>query len=180
MSIDDESSNELLTDPDLADVAAAILDGRLVDWNAVASRTPSSRREDLQQLRLLADLASVSAEITLSPGDWLFVQGAAHDRHFLVVDGEVETARRDPEVRRRYGPGDLVTSAAALANRARDWGARARTAARLLAIPHEAWFDLMEEHFELVDSTLAMLATEREALLEVLAASAGPDGLVLT
>ena len=149
----------------------------MIEKIAFLGEVPIARGPGVQSL---ADLSSVSAEITLLRGEGLFAQGATHDHHFLVVEGEVEATRQDPEVRRSYGPGDLVTGAAAIADRASDWTARAGTAARLLTIPRETWFDLMEEHFELVDATLAMLAMEREALLGILAVSAGPGGLLLT
>jgi hypothetical protein len=38
----------------------------------------------------------------------------------------------------------------------------------------------MDAHFDLVHSTIAVLAIERELLLERLAAHAGPEGIVLT
>jgi CRP-like cAMP-binding protein len=131
-------------------------------------------------LQALADLASSSEEIVLSAGDTVFGDASANDRLYVVVDGEVDATRRNPDVDRHYTRGDIVTGPAALSDHARQWSARARTWARLLAIPLEAWFDLMEEHFELVDYTLANLAIQRDRILTQLAADAGPEGLVLT
>jgi CRP-like cAMP-binding protein len=62
----------------------------------------------------------------------------------------------------------------------RAWDAWAREPTRLLKVPVEVWFDLFEEHFDLVISTRVVLARERDAILEQLAAEAGPAGLVLT
>ncbi len=131
-------------------------------------------------VQALADLANVSKDLSVKPGASVFDSGEANDHFFLVVDGEIEATRRDPDVRRRYTPGEAVTGAAALSERRTHWAARAVGSARLLAVPIEGWFDLIEEHFELANSTLAVFATERERILDQLAAKAGPDGIVLT
>jgi CRP-like cAMP-binding protein len=131
-------------------------------------------------VQALADLANVSHDLLVKPGTSVFAAREANDHFFLVVDGEVEATRKDPDVRRRYAPGETVIGAAALSERRAHWAARAVGSARLLAVPIEAWFDLMEEHFELANSTLAVFARDRERILEELAAAAGPEGIVLT
>ena len=131
-------------------------------------------------VQALADLANVSKDLSVKPGASVFESGGASDHFFLVVDGEVEATRKDPDVRRRHAPGEAVTGAAALSERRVHWAARAVGPARLLAVPIEAWFDLMEEHFELASSTLGVFARDRERILEQLAAEAGPEGIVLT
>jgi len=131
-------------------------------------------------VQALADLANVSKDLSVKPGASVFDSGEANDHFFLVVDGEVEATRKDPDVRRRYAPGEVVTGAAALSERRAHWAARAVGSARLLAVPIEAWFDLTEEHFELASSTLAVFAQYRERILDQLAAEAGPEGIVLT
>jgi hypothetical protein len=75
--------------------------------------------------------------------------------------------------------GEIVTGAAALSGEERHWSAQAGGTARQLAIPLEAWFDLMEEHFDLARSTMAVLAAQRKLILEHPGASAGPEGLVM-
>jgi CRP-like cAMP-binding protein len=131
-------------------------------------------------VQALADLANVSKDLSVKPGASLFDSGGANDHFFLVVDGEIEATRKDPDVRRRYALGEAVTGAAALSERRAHWAARAVGSARLLAVPIEAWFDLMEEHFELANSTIAVFARDRERILDQLAAEAGPDGVILT
>jgi len=131
-------------------------------------------------IQALADVANVSTESTLRLGEELFREAETRDHFFLVVDGEIEAARRNPDVHRLYSAGEVVTSAAALSPLSREWAARARSPARLLAVPLEAWFDLMEEHFDLAQSTMAVLAVERERILDRLAADAGPEGILLT
>jgi hypothetical protein len=58
------------------------------------------------------------------------------------------------------------------------WQAQATAPTRAISFPIEALFDLMEEHFDLVRSTLAALGARRELLLEYLATQS--RDLVLT
>ena len=148
----------------------------ILDRIAFLTRLPIATGVGVQAL---ADLAAGAEEVTLGPGEALFQAGAARDRFFVVVDGSVAAHRRDPEARRLYARGEIVTGPAALSDRARHWTAEARTPTRLLAIPLEAWFDLMEEHFELAGATMGTLAVERERILTRLASEKGPAGLVL-
>jgi CRP-like cAMP-binding protein len=131
-------------------------------------------------IQALADLANVSKDVSLEPGDSVFDSGAVKDHLLFVVDGEIDATRKDPEVRRRYAPGEAVAGAAVLSGLGAPWTARAVGSTRLLAVPIEAWFDLMEEHFELVHSTIGVLGADRERILDQLAAEAGPEGIVLT
>jgi hypothetical protein len=72
-------------------------------------------------------------------------------------------------MQRHYGPGDLVCGAAILGEVAGAWQAQAVTAIRGISFPIEMLFDLMEEHFDLVRSTLFALGARRELLLEHMA-----------
>jgi CRP-like cAMP-binding protein len=149
----------------------------LVDRLALLTEVAMIRAGGVQAL---ADLATASREVILSGGESLFSKDAEPEYLFLVIEGEVEATRHLPEVVRRYHSREVVAGAAALGNRARDWEAHAMTSARVLAIPMEAWLDMMEEHFDLVRSTLGALGARRELLLDHLANDArGPDGIVL-
>jgi hypothetical protein len=130
-------------------------------------------------VQALADLAAVSDERVLRKGDVLFNPGWDREHLFLVVAGRAAAARSGGE-ERVYGRGELVAGAAALLDQVREWRAYAQTDARVLALPMEAWFDLMEGHFDLASSVFGALGTRRNALLEELASQAGPDGLILT
>jgi hypothetical protein len=46
------------------------------------------------------------------------------------------------------------------------WEARALTPGRALTFRVTDWFDLMEEHFDMVRSTLGALSLQREELVE--------------
>ncbi len=127
-------------------------------------------------VQALADLAAASEEVTLKAGDTLFKVGDSHSHLILVTAGTVEAARREPDLVRRYEPTALVGGAAALCERIKLWGARATTAARVVAVPAEAWLDMVEEHAELTDSVMSALARLRAELLDRLAKTAGTAG----
>lgn len=130
---------------------------------------------DVRMLRLagvqaLADLAAVSEEVSFAAGELVVERGVEHERLVRIVEGEVRAERAGPAVVRWQGPGDLVCGTAILGHVADAWQARAATPTRAISFPIEALFDLMEEHFDLVRSTLAALGARRELLLERLAA----------
>jgi CRP-like cAMP-binding protein len=130
-------------------------------------------------VQALADLAAASEEVRLGDGEALFREGEEREHLLVVIRGRIDARRASPEVVRSYGPGDMVGGPSAFSDRGRAWTAHARGSAHLLAIPLEAWFDLAEEHYDLVLSTIAVFGRERESILEKLAAEAGPEGLVL-
>jgi CRP-like cAMP-binding protein len=131
---------------------------------------------DVRMLRLggvqaLADLAAVSEQLSFAAGEVILEQGVPHHHLILVVDGEVLAEREGPSVTRRFVSGDLVCGTAILGHVAEAWQARCVTPVRGISIPIEALFDLMEEHFDLVRSTLSALGARRQQLLEHLAES---------
>ncbi len=130
-------------------------------------------------VQALADMAIGSRVVELGKGQALYAAGEDHRELYLVVNGEIETWRTDPALRRKQGAGELVTGAAAFAGRQQLWSAQATRPSRLLAIPIESWFDLMEEHFDFLHSTIAVLGRQRELVLDQLARTAGPNGIML-
>ncbi|HEX3344445.1 MAG TPA: cyclic nucleotide-binding domain-containing protein [Polyangiaceae bacterium] len=129
-------------------------------------------------VQALADLAAASRQVSFAAGEAILPRGVGGEELLRVVDGEVLADREGPAMVRRYGPGDLVCGAAILGRVAEPWQALATAPTRVIAFPVEAFFDLMEEHFDLVRSTLSALGARRALLLEHLAADAGE--LVLT
>ncbi len=129
-------------------------------------------------VQALADLAEVSTERSYASGEVLLPRGVEREDLMVVVQGRVHASRLAPAVERTYGPGDLVCGVAAFGAQAPPWEAVAIEPTRVIAFSIRAWFDLMEEHFELVRSTLGALASRRELLLEHLAEVTG--GVVLT
>jgi CRP-like cAMP-binding protein len=173
----------------VASLEEQLLDKGIVPWTASggASQAPAGRRLGVVErlavlmdalplrqagVQTLSDLALVAEERTFEPGDVLFDRGTKRDRVFLVVQGEVAATRRPSDVEWTFGPGHIVCGAAALSDISCAWGAGAKSHVRALAFRIEDWFDLMEEHFDLVRSALAGLVLERERLLELVAKSA--------
>jgi CRP-like cAMP-binding protein len=143
--------------------------GRLnvIDRLALLMEVPILRGAGVQPL---SDLAVVSEEVGFQPGDVLFDHRPVPERVVLVVEGEVEAWREAPGLIRRAGAGQIVGGAAAFADSALAWRARATRRGRALAFRVEDWFDLMEEHFDMVRSALAALSLEREGLIDELEA----------
>lgn len=145
-----------------------------VERLALLTQFADFRRAGVQ---VLAELAAAADEIWLDPGQSLDV--ASRPSIFLVVHGEVTANRTNAATAIRSGPFDIVLGAATfIPPAANDWEARASSPSRILSIPLEAWYDVMEEHFDLARATLSFLAERRERLLGILSERAGPEGLV--
>lgn len=129
-------------------------------------------------VQTLADLAMVAREVTLGDADSLRTRDDRPDPFRFVLSGNVYAEREDPHVTRDYGPGDIVGGVSSFGKNAAAWRLVATAPTRVLEIPAIAWFDLAEDHFDLVRSAMAALALRRQALLEHL--SAQTDDLVLT
>ena len=117
----------------------------------------------------IVDLAAASDELRFEPGATLLARGAERREMLLVVSGEVIADHSGPAIERAYGPGDIVCGVASFGAAGGAWQARAVTHTRVISFPIETWFDLMEEHFDLVRAALAALVARRELLLERLA-----------
>ena len=154
-----------------------------VPWGTLSQVERLALLLDVRMLRAagvqaLADLAAVSKQVAFGAGDLLVERGVEQENMIQVVEGGVLAECDVPAMERRYGPCDLVCGAAILGQVASRWQARAVAPSRGISFPISGLFDLMEEHFDLVRSTLAALAVRRELLLEHLAAESGD--LVLT
>jgi CRP-like cAMP-binding protein len=162
----------------------SLLDQGIVPFASSGSERPSGKRLGVierlavlmdalplrrAEVQTLSDLALVAEEVTFEAGDVLFDRGAKRERVFLVVEGEVAATRRPSDVNWTFGAGHIVCGAAALSDAVCPWSARATSHVRALAFRIEDWFDLMEEHFDLVRSALAGLALELERLLDLAA-----------
>jgi CRP-like cAMP-binding protein len=124
-------------------------------------------------VQVLANVAGMLDETVFEPGEHLYLRGVATGRTFLVIEGKVVGDRSDPDLSVVFGPGTVVCGVAGLGEPAIAWEARAVERTRTLSMRLEDWFDLMEEHFDLVRSTLRSFARLRENILGELAADAG-------
>jgi CRP-like cAMP-binding protein len=150
--------------PMLSTVAPGTLS--LVERLALLVDVPMLRIGGVQAL---AELAAVSEQVSFAAGEVIIERGVEQEHLIRIVDGEVLAECEGPGVVRRQGPGDLVCGTAIVGHVAHGWQARAMTPIRGISFPIEGLFDLMEEHFDLVRSTLAALGARRELLLEHMA-----------
>jgi CRP-like cAMP-binding protein len=116
-------------------------------------------------IQVLVELAEAFSEVTFEAGETIFERGVSRGQAFLVLTGEAEGSRHDPELRVRFGPGSWVGGLASLGAPILAWEAHAVTRVRTLAVHLEDYLNLMEEHFDLVRAALAELARLREVVL---------------
>jgi CRP-like cAMP-binding protein len=135
----------------------------VIERLALLAEVPLLRGAGIQTL---SDLAVASDVVSFNPGDLLVERGKPSGRVLLLLEGQVETAREAPEVVRQARAGEFVCGAAAFGEPVLAWEARGRTSGRALSFRVADWIDLMEEHFDMVRTTLGALSLEREELLE--------------
>jgi CRP-like cAMP-binding protein len=128
-------------------------------------------------VQTLAELAAVAEESAFDPGDRIIEADVPKDRTYVILSGEAEATRSAPNMTRRFGPGTILLGAAAFGEAATPWEAHAVTSVRLLWMHHDDWFNLVEEHFDMLRSALGAMALQRDRMLEQMANHAG--GLVL-
>jgi CRP-like cAMP-binding protein len=120
-------------------------------------------------VQVLVDLATTTEENTFEAGQVVLERGQERDRLVFVMDGEVRADRSAPDLTHTYGHGQLVCGAAAFGQWSSPWRAVASTPTRALSLPIDAWFDTMEEHFDLARSVLVALSARRQLVVEQLA-----------
>lgn len=135
----------------------------VIERLAVLAEAPLLRGAGVQTL---SDLAASSEVTRFTAGEVVLRRGVSTGRVHLLLEGGVEATRASPDVRWLGGPGDLVCGVAAFGDAVDAWEARALTPGRALTFRVTDWFDLMEEHFDMVRSTLGALSLQREELVE--------------
>ena len=120
-------------------------------------------------VQALADLATVAREVTYEAGDVVHAPAAERRELAFVAAGEVVARNLQVSATRKYVARDLVCGAAAFGPAAFRWEATAASDVRALVVPVDAWFDAMEEHFDLARAALSALAARRQLLIEHLA-----------
>jgi len=117
-------------------------------------------------VQTLTNLAAAADEVAFAPGQEVLARGTPRDRLFIVADGLVEASREDPPVLGRFGPGDMVAGAVALAEPSLAWRAHAVRPTRALALRIELLLDELEEHFDVVRAAMTAMATERARVMD--------------
>ncbi|HEU4404228.1 MAG TPA: cyclic nucleotide-binding domain-containing protein [Polyangiaceae bacterium] len=118
-------------------------------------------------VQALMDLARLASDLSVAPGALVF--GGGRQRHlFVVARGLVRTRRPGaPPFEADFGPGTIVGGLGALGGHEERLEARAVEPSVLVSFEREDYFDLMEDHFDMVRSALTALIDERERLLSV-------------
>ncbi|HEY3820143.1 MAG TPA: cyclic nucleotide-binding domain-containing protein [Polyangiaceae bacterium] len=137
----------------------------VMDRLAVLTAVPLLRGAGVQTL---SDLAAASEVIAFARDEVLVARGKSVGRVLLVLEGTVEARREAPDVLWRGQAGDIVCGTAAFDDASLAWEACARTPGRALTFRIADWLDLMEEHFDMVRTTLGTLSLDRDELLELL------------
>jgi CRP-like cAMP-binding protein len=113
----------------------------------------------------VARLAQVAEEIELAAGEILHQPGKPAHSFYVVASGTVEITSVEPEVSARFGAGEIVFGAGAVGLRVPGFTSRALAPTVLLAIRREDFFDIMEDHFEVMRSVMKGVSHERERVL---------------
>jgi CRP-like cAMP-binding protein len=119
-------------------------------------------------IQALVSLSPVADEFRIQAGDTLFRAGEVTGVFFVVARGAIELEHENTKRRRRFGPGAIVGGSAAFGDVERLYTARALGDSVLLRLREEAFFDVMEDHFDLARSVLGYIAQEREQVMEAL------------
>ena len=132
----------------------------LVDRILALRNVDLLQRAHMQAITMLADLAE---EVRLVAGEPLLIGYEAEREVLLVVAGEIivsdEQAREHSVL-----AGQLVGGTGSLAATLPRHHARASVPSLLLRVRHDDYWDVLEEHVDLVRSALFGLATARERL----------------
>jgi CRP-like cAMP-binding protein len=123
-------------------------------------------------MQAIASLATVAEPMSLKQGEVLFELGAEDESLYFVVRGAVELTS-EGGFRYLHQRGDLVGGPAALCHALPSYRARATTAAVVLRIAEQDFYDQAEEHGRLTRGTLKYLVSELEPLLQFDEAASG-------
>ena len=98
--------------------------------------------------RVLAETAKRSQTVEFSEGQMVFRQGDAPDRLYVIVRGDAEVVRNDPDARETLlttlGPGEYFGEIGLLTEHRRTASVRAKTDLELLALDWDAFRQMIE------------------------------------
>ena len=123
--------------------------------------------------QMLLELAAVSEERSLGPGEAAFSAGTPHAELAVITRGEVELTRTSPDVRAIFGPGSAIGGAVCFVDRAAAWTARALGEVNLITVPSDTLLDSLEDHVEAMRAMMKHTALEQERLCEEIASRRG-------
>lgn len=109
----------------------------------------------------LRQLAAGAALCRLQAGGWLFREGDAGEKLFVVLSGRLEAVAESPppeRVLRLLARGEVIGEVAFITGSTRSASVRARRDADLLEIPYDAFRELMRQHTDVGVGLLQMVA----------------------
>ena len=92
----------------------------------------------------VAELSASASEVRVEARDWLFREGDAADRLFVVLSGRLQVVGGDGRVLREVGPGAGLGELGLLTGSERSASVRAVRDSRLLALDAESFVRLLE------------------------------------
>jgi CRP-like cAMP-binding protein len=116
-------------------------------------------------VQAIARVAQVADELELAEGQILHQPGKQTDSFYVVASGVVEITHEDPAVRARFGPGEVVFGAGGVGLRVPQFTSKALAPTVLLAVRREDFFDIMEDHFDVMRAVMKGVSYERERVL---------------
>jgi CRP-like cAMP-binding protein len=117
-------------------------------------------------IQALALLATGAREHALTKGERLFARDDPSGSVFVVARGTIRIERENPVIRARFGPGTMVGGGAAISFVTEPYTAEAEAHAVVLELRREDLIDTLEDHVEMIRSTLGGLGMERELIMD--------------
>jgi CRP-like cAMP-binding protein len=118
-------------------------------------------------IQALALLATGATERALATGERLVTRDDPANALLVVARGTIRIERENPAIHARFGPGSLVGGGASISFRTHPYTAVAEAPAVVLELHREDVIDALEDHVEMIYSTLAGLGAEREQIMEL-------------
>jgi CRP-like cAMP-binding protein len=123
---------------------------------------PTFARASTQALAALAQLGSTTFA---AKDEVMFAAGETRGHLVVIASGEVSMAWEGSPDAPCFAESSLLGGSAALSDEPMA-EVRAVSHSRAIVLPREDYFDVMEEHFDLAQSTIAALSEERQGLLD--------------
>lgn len=101
-------------------------------------------------VQALVSLARATEELRFEAGEVLFEPGSSVEGMDVIIDGQLRVEGDAPPFQSVVGPGQLGLGVTSISTSPHPYRGTAVTELAILRLPHEAFFDTMEEHFALV------------------------------
>lgn len=152
-----------LVQPDLGDEVG------LVERMVMFSEAPCFERSGIQAVASLARVAQVRR---LKRGETLLAVGERPQGIYLVGAGMLSAERKEPELRAQFAPGSLAVGLSFLGVESSDITLFAEWDALVLSVAEDDFFDIADDHFDLMRAVFSYMARERGLAMREIAVRA--------